>query len=103
MEVSGQLHASAVLHLGERDPGTHWIGGSVGPRASLDDSEKTFLTLPGVEFRSLGHRTHSQSLYRLRYPGSSLVQILIKEIQVLKTFVSVTPGKRFVSTYENIK
>jgi hypothetical protein len=30
MEVSGQLHAL------ERDPGTHWIGGWVGPRAVLD-------------------------------------------------------------------
>jgi hypothetical protein len=25
---------------GERTPGTHWIGGWVGPRADLDDVEK---------------------------------------------------------------
>jgi hypothetical protein len=25
---------------GERGPGTHWIGGWVGPRAGLDDMEK---------------------------------------------------------------
>jgi hypothetical protein len=25
---------------GERAPGTHWIGGWVGPRAGLDDMEK---------------------------------------------------------------
>jgi hypothetical protein len=30
----------------ERAPGTHWIGGWVGPRAGLDDMEKRkFLTL----------------------------------------------------------
>jgi hypothetical protein len=27
---------------GERAPGTHWIGGWVGPRAGLDDVEKIF-------------------------------------------------------------
>jgi hypothetical protein len=36
---------------GERDPGTHWIGGWVGLRAGLDDLEKT---LPGLELRPLG-------------------------------------------------
>jgi hypothetical protein len=35
MEVSGQLHAPAALPQG-KEPGTHWIGGCVGPRASLD-------------------------------------------------------------------
>jgi hypothetical protein len=50
------------------NPGTHWIGGWVGPRAGLDDVEKiNFLTLPGLELRP-----RSQSLYRLRYPGSLL-------------------------------
>jgi hypothetical protein len=40
---------------GERAPGTHWIGGWVGPRAGLDDVEKRkFLTLPGLELRPLG-------------------------------------------------
>jgi len=36
MEVSGQLHAPAALPLGEIAPGTHWIGGWVGPRAICD-------------------------------------------------------------------
>jgi hypothetical protein len=44
----------------ERAPGTHWVGGWVGPRAGLDDSP-----------------ARSQSLYRLRYPGSSLTTILL--------------------------
>jgi hypothetical protein len=32
--VSGQRH-------GERTPGTHWIGGWVGPRAGLDVGART--------------------------------------------------------------
>jgi hypothetical protein len=54
-----------------RAPGTHWIGGWICPRAGLDDVEKRiFLTLPGLEFRPLSRQARSQSLYRLRYPGS---------------------------------
>jgi hypothetical protein len=38
----------------EKVPGTRWIGGWVGPRASLDDMGKgKFLTLPGLELRQL--------------------------------------------------
>jgi hypothetical protein len=56
---------------GSFTPGTHWIGGWVQPRAGLDDEEKTkFLTLPGLKLRFLGRPARSQSLYRLRYPGS---------------------------------
>jgi hypothetical protein len=36
MEVSGQLHLSADLPLGERTSGAHWIGGYVGPTVCLD-------------------------------------------------------------------
>jgi hypothetical protein len=38
--VSGQLHAPAALSPGERTPGTHWIGGIVGPRTRLVFVEK---------------------------------------------------------------
>jgi hypothetical protein len=49
----------------------HWIGSLVGPTAGIDDVEKRkFLTLPGLELRPLGPQARSQSLYRLRYPGS---------------------------------
>jgi hypothetical protein len=66
MEVSGQLHAMAALPPGERAPGTHWIGGWVDSSAGLDDMEKRkFLTLPGLELRSLGRPARSHSLYRL--------------------------------------
>jgi hypothetical protein len=54
----------------ERASSTHWIGW-VGPRTGLDDMEKRkFLTLPGLELRPLSRPARSQSLYRLRYPGS---------------------------------
>jgi hypothetical protein len=43
----------------------------VDPRADQDNVEKrTFLTLPGLELQSFGRPACSQSLYRLRYPGS---------------------------------
>jgi hypothetical protein len=40
MRVGGQLHAPAALPPGKR-PGTHCIGGWVGPRAGLDGCEKS--------------------------------------------------------------
>jgi hypothetical protein len=57
--------------LGERAPGTHWIGGWVDPRAGLDNvKNRKFLILPGLELRPLDRPARSQSLYQLRYPGS---------------------------------
>jgi hypothetical protein len=67
--VGGELSASRLdrFTTGERAHGTHWIGGWVDPRASLDDVEKrTFLTLLRLELRTLGRPARSQSLYRLR-------------------------------------
>jgi hypothetical protein len=40
MRVGGQLHAPATLPPG-KIPGTHCIGGWVGPRAGLDGCEKS--------------------------------------------------------------
>jgi hypothetical protein len=68
--VSGQLHAPAALPR-ERDPGTYWIGGWVGSRASLGTVEKRkLLILPRLELRPLGRPAHSQLLYPLRYSDS---------------------------------
>jgi hypothetical protein len=51
----------------------------VDPRAGLDEMEKCkFLTLPGLEPRLLSRPARSQSLYRLRYPGSSLYLISVR-------------------------
>jgi hypothetical protein len=42
----------------------------MGPRAGLNVVEnRKFLTISGLELRSLGHPSGSQSLYRLRYKG----------------------------------
>jgi hypothetical protein len=44
------------------------------PRAGLDDVEKRkFLTLSGLELRSLGRPARSQSIYRLSYRGFHLI------------------------------
>jgi hypothetical protein len=54
--VSGEWSASRLGRFTprERAPGTHWIGGWVGLRASLDDMEKRkFFTLSGLELRPL--------------------------------------------------
>jgi hypothetical protein len=40
MGVGGQRHASAALPPGKK-PGTHCIGGWVGPRAGLDGCGKS--------------------------------------------------------------
>jgi hypothetical protein len=49
MQVSGQLHAPAALPPRERAPGTHWIGGWVGPRAILDAVVKRRIPSPRRE------------------------------------------------------
>jgi hypothetical protein len=62
------------LYPWERAPSTRWIGGWVGPRASLDYTKKRkFLTLPGLKLQPLSCPAHSQSLYQLCYPGSLLI------------------------------
>jgi hypothetical protein len=55
---------------GSFTPGTHWIGGSVDPRARLDVVENSiFFTLARLELETPGRPARSQSLYRLRYTG----------------------------------
>jgi hypothetical protein len=52
--VAGELSASRPSRFtpGERDSGKHWIGGWVGPKAGLDDTEEyKFLTLPRLELQ----------------------------------------------------
>jgi hypothetical protein len=53
----------------------------VDPRAGLDEMEKwKFLTLPGLEPRPLSRPARSQSLYRLRYPGSLISMVAKRKI-----------------------
>jgi hypothetical protein len=45
----------------------------VGPRAGLDDVERRkSLPLPELKLRNFGLPDHTQSPYRLRYPGSQV-------------------------------
>jgi hypothetical protein len=79
--VGGEWSASRPGRFipGERALGTHWIRGWVGRRAGLDGVEKRkFLTLPELELQHLGRLARSQSLYRLRYPGSPCVHGLLE-------------------------
>ena len=68
MRMGSQCHAPGPLQLRER-PGTHFTGGWVGPRASLEKCGKSRPPL-GFDPRTV------QSLYLLNYPGShSLVML----------------------------
>ena len=69
MGLGGQRHAPAVLPL-ER-PGTHCIGGWVGPRVGLDGCEK----LAPTGIRTHDHPVRSESLYQLRHPGPVLLSV----------------------------
>jgi hypothetical protein len=53
----------------------------MNPRAGLDDVEKRkFLSLVGLELRPLARPAHSQSLCRLRYPGSTMKKNIIHQL-----------------------
>jgi hypothetical protein len=59
-------------------PSTHWARSWVDPSAGLEEVEKrTFFTLPELEHRSLGGPFRCQSLYRLRFPGSSYQMVTV--------------------------
>jgi hypothetical protein len=60
------------------------------PRARLVDVEKRkFLTLQGLELRSLGLPARNQSLYRLRYPRSLIQVTVATNFLVLTNFLKV--------------
>ena len=75
MEASGQLHAPTTLTSGKGSK-SHYTGGWVGPRASLDilDKRKS-LALPGIKTRFLLSKKHSTSDYDMGYEGSVLTSI----------------------------
>jgi hypothetical protein len=56
-----QLHAPAALSQGERTPGTHWIGGWVGPRADSDAMENRKIPTP------TGNRTPEHRFFYLLF------------------------------------
>jgi hypothetical protein len=57
------------------------------PRTGLDHVEKRkSLTIPGFERRPLDRPARSQSLYRLRYPGSLILKYIVnKNIVMLQS------------------
>jgi hypothetical protein len=61
-----------ALPPGKGPPGTHWIGGWMGPRAGPNSRarRKNPLPLSGIEPRSLDRPARSQTLYCLSYRGS---------------------------------
>jgi len=65
MGMSSQGHAPAALRPGKR-PGTHCIGGWVGPRAGLDTCGKS---RPPTGIRSPDRPVRSESIHRLSYPS----------------------------------
>jgi hypothetical protein len=70
--VGGEWSASRPGRFtsGERETGTHWIGGCVGPRAGLHAAGKILDPTGTRTPVPLGRPAHSQSLYRLRYRNS---------------------------------
>jgi hypothetical protein len=70
------LKQSSVNPRGKR-PGTHRIWGWEDLKVGLDSVEKRkFFTLLRLELRPLVRPPRSQSLYRLRYPGSEVDLLL---------------------------
>jgi hypothetical protein len=70
--VGGEWSASRPSRFTpiDRVPGTHWIGGWVGPRAGLEDVERRkILLVLGLELRPLSHPAHVQLLHQLSYLG----------------------------------
>jgi hypothetical protein len=68
MEVSAELHIPPVLPLG-KNPGTHWIGGWVWHRASLEGLEKRKVSCPN-------------RIWNLDCPAHSLVAILSRLLRL---------------------
>jgi hypothetical protein len=93
--AGGEWSASrpGLFTPGESVPGTHWKGDWVDPRAGLDDVKKRkFLTLQGLELRPLGRPARSQSLYRLRYPGTyTTIKLSVNTTLLLSVNCTCTP------------
>jgi hypothetical protein len=76
----------------------------MGPRTDVDDVERRkILPLLGLELRPLCRPACSQSLYRLRYPGS----FIGSDISLITQFEIMTylNGNKFyvVTTYQSLK
>jgi hypothetical protein len=76
----------------------------VDPRVGLDDMEKwKFLILLGLELRPLCSQARSQSLYRLRYRGSTLIIIIIITTIAMKLHESIILKMIFKKRIESFR
>jgi hypothetical protein len=87
MGVSGHQHALALLHLWERTPGTHWIGGWVGLRAGLDTEARRKIICP-CRGSNPGHRVWRQILYCLSYSSALVVTVVKQTIKDENWYIS---------------
>jgi hypothetical protein len=72
--MSGQLPAPAALPSEKEPPVPIGLGGWVGPRAGLDDTEVKFLPSSGLELRPLGRP--ALEIYKLNGKQFAFVYIL---------------------------
>jgi hypothetical protein len=78
----------------ERTPGTHWIGGWVGPRAGLDAGARGEI-LYTCRISNPGRPVRSQTRNWLRYPGSSLKIVFSRKIIYVNLRTLCQPQKLF--------
>jgi hypothetical protein len=116
--VDVQIHIFFISALAGSEwsashPGRLLPPGEKVPRYRLDRRFGGPLTLPGLELRPLGRPARSQTLYRLRYPGSGTVvyrvqigsEVLTAMIVKSSIFWDITPcsplkdNRRFRGTY----
>ena len=84
MGVGGQRHGPAALPLGKR-PGTHFIGGWVGPRAGLDGCGKSRPPPPRDSTTGPSSMVHNQNWFF--------------STAVLRTILSALPCQ-YMTTYK---
>jgi hypothetical protein len=68
--VEREASSPGLFVLGERTSSTHWTGGQMGPRTSLNDVERTILLPMGLE------------LLNLKYIKKKKVNLKIKQSMV---------------------
>jgi hypothetical protein len=89
--VSGQFYALAALYNRGKTSGTHCTRGWVGLRAGLDTEARREIISPlsGIEPRSPGLPTRSQTLYWLSYPAYLSLSVLIYKWQITIVYAQI--------------
>jgi hypothetical protein len=87
MEVSGYLHAPAALPAG-KNPGTHFIGGSVGSRDGLNGLEEGQISCRRRD-SSPGSSSPLLSRCGLRCPSSCTIAVYIESCKVCANVIDI--------------